>query len=30
LGTRDASVNDLTNAFDFNNEPERMPRRAGW
>jgi phospholipase C len=30
LGSRDAAVNDLTNAFDFNNEPERMPRRAGW
>jgi acid phosphatase len=30
LGMRDAAVNDLTNAFDFNNEPERMPRRAGW
>ena len=30
LGTRDASVNDLTNAFDFGNEPERMPRHAGW
>jgi phospholipase C len=30
LGPRDAAVNDLTNAFDFNTEPERMPRRAGW
>ncbi|HET9472170.1 MAG TPA: alkaline phosphatase family protein, partial [Usitatibacter sp.] len=30
LGPRDAAVNDLTNAFDFDNEPERMPRRAGW
>ena len=30
LGSRDAAVNDLTNAFDFNADPDRMPRRAGW
>jgi phospholipase C len=30
LGSRDAAVNDLTNAFDFNTDPDRMPRRTGW